>query len=64
MEKELALLEERMKAEAGSDTDIDCDWTELLEQTFIGYDGEKFQKIIDRVYIYGDGSVEIVYKGI
>ena len=63
LEKELALLEERLKAEAGSDTDIDCDWTELLEQTFTGYDGEKFRNVIDRIYVYGDGRVEIVFKG-
>ena len=63
LEKDLIILESKLEHEADSDVDHACDWTDILEQTFTGYDGAKFQKIIDRVYIYGDGRVEIVFKG-
>lgn len=63
IEGEIRSLEEKEQAEPEMPEVEYCDWEKIMEQVVAGYDGRKFSQIIEKVLVYGDNTVEVVFKG-
>ena len=60
IEKELDRLECQEEPEQESEV---CEWSEVLEQMTSEYNGELLAKVVEKVFIYEDNTVEVVFKG-